>query len=147
MPRLWLLTIVAVVLVTLIALRPELRSHGSDRIEPQTFTVTTGGTRTVAQGRAQIWLSAVRFDHRTEQGDVTSAAEIEMTCRGETFKEIAVLGMPWKEICGCRVRLVEVLDTRPPSVRMEVTWMADAGSSLQSASQFSPPRRQKRDRL
>lgn len=141
MPRRWLLTILAVVTVTLIVLRPELRYHGSDEIKPETFTVTTGGTRVVAQGRAQLWLSRVDLDALSEDGQNVPAAEFELTCNGKTFKGRALVNETAREFCGCRVRLVEVIDTDPPSVRFEVSTAVSDQGGVQAASQFVRPSR------
>ena len=108
MPRRWLLTIVAVVTVTLIALRPELRYQDSDEIKPETFTVTTGGTRAIAQGSAQIWLSRVDLGNSSDEGASKPAAIFELTCGGKTYRGRALVDEPGTELCGSRVRLIEV---------------------------------------
>ena len=141
MPRRWLLTIVAVVAVTLIALRPELRYHGGDEIKPESFTVTTGGTRVIGEGRAQIWLNSVDLEAQSEQGSPQPVAEFELMCGGETHKGRIPVNTIGREICGCRIRLVEIYDTTPPSVRFEVSRNFEKGADVQAASQFAPPRR------
>ena len=141
MPRRWLLTIVAVVAVTLIALRPELRYHDSDEIKPESFTVTTGGTRVIADGRAQIWLNRVDLKARSEQGALHPVAEFELVCGGETHKKRIPVNTIGREICGCHIRLVEIYDTTPPSVRFEISRNVEEGAEVQAASAFAPPGR------
>lgn len=137
MPRRWLLATVAVVFVTLIALRPELRPGGDDTSKPEIVTVTVGGTRVVAQGRAQVWLAQVGHDARSG----TPNADLEITCEGESFPARIALGARPADACDCWIRLVEVLETEPPSVRLDIQWERSGAVRLQAASQFSPPGR------
>jgi hypothetical protein len=137
MPRRWLLATVAVVFVTLIALRPELRPGEDDTGKPEIVTVTVGGTRVVANGRAQVWLAQVAYDGR----DGAPSADIEITCGGESFPARITLGERPADACDCWIRLTEVLETEPPSVRLDVQWERSGAVRLQAASQFAPPGR------
>ena len=135
MPRRWLLTMVALVGVTLIALRPGLRPDESTQIKPQLFTLTEGSARRVADGRARLWLGAVELDHSVPGAGVTPAARVELDCLGETYTAWATPDTPSEEVCGCRVRLVEALDTTPPSAIIEVISTPDYRPPVQAASQ------------
>jgi len=135
MPRRWLLTMVALVGVTLFALRPGLHPDESAEIKPQLFTLTTGSARRVADGRAQLWLGAVDLEHSMAGAGVTPAARVELDCFGETYTAWATADVPSEEVCGCRVRLVEALDTSPPSAILEVIWNPDYKPPVQAASQ------------
>ena len=135
MPRRWLLTMVALVGVTLIALQPGLHPDESTEIKPQLFTLTTGSARRVADGRAQLWLGAVDLEHSVAGAGVTPAARVELHCLGETYTTWATEDRPGDEVCGCRVRLVEALDTSPPSAIIEVTWDPGYKPPIQAASQ------------
>jgi len=98
--------------------------------EPQILTMVAGSTRLVADGRAQIWLGKV-LD--STPNDI--AIEFELNCEGQSFKGHAIKGSPGQTICGCRVVLLETLDTEPPSVRLQVSWTSDFTANLQAASQ------------
>jgi len=135
MPRRWLLTMLILVGVTLLVLRPELRSNRADEIKPQVFTLTTGSTRRVADGRAQIWLGKIETEYSVPGGGVSPAVEIEVNCDGRIYRAWAVQEQTSDEFCGCRVRLVETLDTTPPTARIEIIWRPDYTPNLQSATQ------------
>jgi hypothetical protein len=134
MPRRWLLTMLALVGVTLIALRAELRSSESAEIKPQLFTLTEGSARRVADGRARLWLDAVDTEHGAPGTGVVPAARVEIDCLGRTYTVWATARVG-EEFCGCRVRLVEAIDTTPPSATIEVTSRPDYRPPVQAASQ------------
>lgn len=135
MPRRWLLTMLIIVGVTLLAVRPELRSNRADEIKPEVFTLTTGSPRRVSDGRAQIWLSKVEAAAELPGGGVGPAAEVEVNCNGRSYRAWAVSEKQSDELCGCRFRLRETLDTSPPTARIEITARPDYTPNLQAASQ------------
>lgn len=134
MPRRWLLTMVALVGVTLIALRPELRPSESAETKPQLFTLTEGSARRVADGRARLWLDTVDRAHTVSGGAVVTAARVDLDCLGRTYTVWAT-AQPGEEICGCRVRLVEAIDTTPPSATIEVISTPNYRPVVQAATQ------------
>jgi len=132
----WLLGLAVFVALALAAIYPTLRSAEPVYPEPETLTLTTGSTKRVAGGRAQLWLSDVTggLDPR---GSVIDAVSVELSCAGVSYPTWAVTSGYSEPLCGCRVRLVEVLDTRPPSARLEVIWTGNdtAPRQIQAASQ------------
>jgi len=127
------------VVVAVFAVWPSLRArHDSPR--PEVVTLSTGATKRVANGRAQVWLGEI-VAIPTESGQLAEGVEFEITCGGETFFAEAITDGPGKPICGCYVRLVETLDTRPPSARLEITWSDAYTPNLQAASQAIVPQR------
>lgn len=97
-------------------------------------TLSTGATKRVAEGRAQLWLGEVNGAHETSDGKVKPAVEFELTCGETTQYGWAFVGESTDEICGFRVQLIEQLDTVPPSARLKVSWSQDV-DNLQAASQ------------
>jgi len=100
--------------------------------------MSTGSTRRVSKGRAQIWLGEVDAAY-SDQGRLVPAAEFEFECQGKILKGWAIKRRPSEEICGCRVRLLEDLGTSPPSVRLEVSWTKEFDPDLQAASEALRP--------
>jgi hypothetical protein len=84
-----------------------------------------------------LWLGTVSLEHSVPDGGVKPAARVELDCLGETYTAWATVDTPSEELCGCRVRLVEALDTTPPSAIIEVTSMPDYRPPVQAASQSS----------
>lgn len=107
-------------------------SMDSKAVEVETVALTTGATRMVADGRVQLWLGAVGASSRDSV--TVDAVEIELNCDDHQHKTRAVSSHPSKVMCGCQVRLVEVLDTRPPSARLEITWSNRFNPNLQAAA-------------
>jgi len=136
MPRRWLIALAAIVGITLLVVGIGSGSGDDKSVQPQVFTLITGSARRVADGRAQIWLSRVNPAHRQKNGTIGPAAEVELTSSGESVKTWAVPGALSNEVFGCRVRLMETLDTRPPSARIEVALSSDYNPRIQSAAQM-----------
>ena len=142
--------LIVFLVVCIFAIYSTLRTR-TETIEPQSVTLSTGSTKRVADGRAQIWLGEVGTHN--DGARLVAAVEFELECSGTNFYGWAVGERPSDEMCGCRVRLVEILDTRPPSATLEISWTDPYTPNLQAASQssqsgrrMSSPARTKRGR-
>jgi len=100
------------------------------------LTLVTGATKRVAGGSAQIWMGEIDETHSSENG-FEPAAEFELTCAGQSFPGWAVMSAHSEEMRGFRIRLLEQLDTSPPSARIEVTWSFTLPTNQQAASSAS----------
>jgi len=136
MRRRWLFGLVVFLALVVFAVYPSVHSSRTANPAPESVTLTAGSTKRVAGGRAQLWLSEVTSE--VGPGDTAiDAVSVELSCAGETYPTSAVVSSYSEPLCGCVVRLVEVLDTRPPSARLEVIWTADRPlpRQIQAASQ------------
>lgn len=135
--RLFSLTILT--LVAIIAIWPSFHDN-NDKPRPEVITLSTGSTKRVANGRAQLWLGEV-VSVPVSGGRFEQGAQFEITCDGKTFYGEAISTPPKKPLCGCFVRLVEALETSPPSVRLEIRSSDTVPPNLQAASQaLRPPK-------
>jgi hypothetical protein len=140
MHRRWLLGLALFLALAVVSVYPSIRSSDPEYPEPETLTLTTGSTKRVAGGRAQLWLSEVSGG-LGPKGTVVDAVSVEFSCAGVSYPTWAVTSGYSEPLCGCRVRLLEVLDTRPPSARLEVIWTGNNPPPrlIQAASQSSAP--------
>lgn len=117
----WLLGFAVFVALALLAVYPSIRSAEPVYPAPETVTLSTGNTKRVAGGRAQLWLSDVASSV-DPHGKAVDAASVELSCAGVSYLTSAVVTGYSEPLCGCRVRLIQVHDTRPPSATFEVIW-------------------------
>lgn len=113
---------------------PMMQGAGSD--EPEVIRLSTGGTKKVAEGRAQLWLGEIDVRYGSE--GLVDAAAYELSCDGETFRGWVTEEEATPLMRGCQLRLIEVLDTTPRSARFEVSWTDPSTPGLQAASHLEP---------
>ncbi len=134
MARRRLATLIVIAAITAIVALGAFRDR-SPAPSAQVLTLVTGSPRRIADGRAQIWLSRVRRADADTSVAATDVAEVELVAAGQTERLVAVPDRESDEVFGCRVRLLETLDTHPPAARLVVTVSRDYVPRIQSAAQ------------
>lgn len=82
-----------------------LLQQGGLGFSPQAVEIPVGSTRTVANGRAQIWFEEADLAVGEGEGVLRDAARIQVSCKDDG-EEILVGTFPSKTVCGIRVRLI-----------------------------------------
>ncbi len=90
---------------------------------PQEVTLSLARSTKVANGRAEIWFSAV--DDVYENGRIQEAAMTEVVC-GADSQMISVLPEWSDEVCGIRLKVLEIkrggVTGNHPIARFEIRW-------------------------
>ncbi|KGF72054.1 hypothetical protein DO97_13150 [Neosynechococcus sphagnicola sy1] len=89
---------------------------------PEVVTVTTGASRRVANGRAELWLGEVSESWRDDLNGIVDSAQIELNCNGQAYPQTVFNDKPSEVTCGVQVRLVEIPQLNPPKARLEILW-------------------------
>lgn len=95
-------------------------------VDSEKITLSVGESKPVAGRRAVLWLGILDSEVSEYPDDTPGSAHFELSCGGERFADVAVVDRPTREICGVRVRLVELIHTTPPAAKLEITWKRES---------------------
>ena len=88
----------------------------------QIVEMTTGSYKTVADGRAEIWVGVFDSRWREDLGRLADTVEVEIRC-GEDRRVVPVAAdQPTETVCGIQLQLEEITTWRPPQAKIKVAW-------------------------
>jgi len=89
---------------------------------PRRVTMFAGSSARVAGGRAVISFLKIDEVWREDLQTFISGALVTVRCGGEDHERILFPADVAEPICGIHLRLHEVVDSSPPTVKLEVQW-------------------------
>jgi hypothetical protein len=84
--------------------------------------MNTGSYRTVADGRAEIWIGVFDSQWREDIERMMDTVEIEIRCGAERRVVWVSTDKLTEQVCGVQLQLVEITTWSPPKAKIEVVW-------------------------
>ena len=88
----------------------------------QVVDMNTGSYRTVADGRAEIWIGVLDSQWREDIERMMDTVEIEIRCGAERRVVWVSTDKLTEQVCGVQLQLVEITTWSPPKAKIKVVW-------------------------